>query len=34
LDEFHGVGALARSEWVQLLAARRPQSRNAHLFSP
>ena len=30
----HGVGAMARSEWVQLLATRRPQSRNAHLFSP
>src|SRR6516165_773363 len=23
-----------RSEWVQLLATRRPQSRKAHLFSP
>ena len=34
LDKFDGVGTMARSEWVQLLAIRRPQSRNAHVFSP
>jgi hypothetical protein len=33
-DEFHGVGAMPRLEWVRLLATRRPQSRNAHMFSP
>jgi hypothetical protein len=32
--DLRGVGVTARSEWVQLLATRRPQSRNAHLFSP